>query len=73
MRSVDFDVCYPATDQEYESMGKNAVVMLTASSVSSSELPLEAAYVRMNGIRVPLQRLAVSTQARRSKRDRTRT
>jgi hypothetical protein len=59
IRRVDFDVCYPASDEEYRAMGKNAVVMLTADSVSSSELPLKTAYVISKGVRVPLQRLAV--------------
>ena len=58
-RRVTFDLCYPATDEEYRALGKNAVLMLTAASVSPSELPIKTAYVVSKSVRVPLQRLAV--------------
>lgn len=40
-------------------MGKNAVLMLEASSALPSELPLRSTYVVFNEVRVPLQRLAI--------------
>lgn len=59
VRGVSFDVCYPADEQEYDALGKNAVVMATAYTVLPSELPLRTAYVTSKGIRVPLQRIAI--------------
>lgn len=59
VRKVDFDLCWPATSEEYAGLGKNAVMMLTASSVIAGELPLRAAYIETKGVRVPLQRIAV--------------
>lgn len=57
-RGVDSDICYPATAQEYEALGKNAILMLTSSSVLATELPLRSAYLEVKGVRVPLQRIA---------------
>lgn len=59
IRSVDYDLCYPANSEEYEALGKNAVVMLTSSTAIGTELPLKSVYVLIKGIRVPLQRVAV--------------
>lgn len=39
IRSISFDLCLPADGAEYEKIGKNAVIMLTASTAISSELP----------------------------------
>jgi hypothetical protein len=58
IRQVHIDICLPATNDEYEGLGKNAIVMLTSSSAVSSELPLKSAYVEVNGVRVPLQKIA---------------
>lgn len=58
-REVGFDLCFPATAQEYAALGKNAIVMLKASSVLETELPLRTAYLIQRGVRIPLQRVAV--------------
>lgn len=57
-REITNDICFPATSDEYVAMGKNAILMLEASSVISSELPLRSVYVVSKGIRFPLQRIA---------------
>lgn len=58
IRSISFDLCLPADGAEYEKIGKNAVIMLTASTAISSELPLKSVFVEISGVRVPLQRIA---------------
>jgi hypothetical protein len=58
IRSIGFDLCLPADGAEYEKIGKNAVIMLTASTAISSELPLKSVFVEIGGVRIPLQRLA---------------
>jgi len=58
-RQVHSDLCYPASYQEYVRVGKYAIVMLEASTVISDELPIRAAYLIQNTVRVPLQRIAV--------------
>jgi hypothetical protein len=58
-REISFDVCFPATGQEYVALGKHAIVMLTSSSAISSELPLRSVYVMRSGVRVPLHRIAL--------------
>ena len=42
-RKVHFDLCFPASSEEYLGLGKNAIVMLEASSVNAAELPLRTA------------------------------
>ena len=59
VRLVHFDLCWPATNEEYEALGKNAVLMLTASSIFPSDLPLTSAYIQTEDVPVPLQRIAV--------------
>ena len=59
IRGVSSDLCYPATAEEYEAIGKNAVLMLKASSALSTELPLKSAYLEVKGLHVPLQRFAL--------------
>lgn len=58
-REVASDIALPADSAEYEALGKNAVLMLDASSVLASELPLRSAYVMVGDVRVPLQRVLV--------------
>ena len=58
-RRVQSDLCFPATDREYEAVGKNAVVMFVSTAALSSELPLKAAYLEIKGVRIPLQRVAI--------------
>jgi hypothetical protein len=57
-REIKNDICFPATSDEYVAMGKNAILMLEASSVISSELPLRSVYVVSKGVRFPLPRIA---------------
>lgn len=57
IRAVDYDLCLPATAEEYEAIGKNAVLRLSASSVLSTELPLQRVYLSTKGLKVPLRKL----------------
>lgn len=57
VREVSSDIALPADSEEYEALGKNAVLLLTAHSAQASELPLRSAYVAVGDIRVPLQRI----------------
>jgi hypothetical protein len=59
VRKVSSDIALPADSTEYEALGKNAVLMLTAQSALASELPLRSAYVVIGDVRVPLQRVTV--------------
>lgn len=59
IRQIHSDICFPATADEYEALGKNAILMLEADSVISTELPLRSAYVTHKGVRIPLQRIAL--------------
>lgn len=63
IRGVDTDICYPATAEEYASLGKNAILMLKSSSAISTELPLRTAYLVHRGVRIPLQRVALTGKA----------
>lgn len=56
-RGIDFDICYPANAAEYEALGKNAIIQVTASSAIATELPLRTAYLVTRGVRVALQRV----------------
>jgi hypothetical protein len=58
IRSIDFDICLPASSQEYEALGKNGVIKITADSAIRTELPLKSVFVRAKGLRIPLHRLA---------------
>lgn len=57
VRSIEFDLCLPATAQEYVALGKNAIIMLEASSAIETELPLKSVFVQVGEIRIPLQRI----------------
>ena len=59
IRLVHFDLCWPATDDEYRALGKHAILMLTASSVFATDLPLTSAYIETDDDAVPLQRIAL--------------
>jgi len=76
IRLVHFDLCWPASDEEYRALGKHAVLMLTASSVFPTDLPLASVYLQSDGATVPLQRIAMfdphqSKPAAQSKKTRT--
>ena len=58
IRDIAYDICFPATAEEYVAMGKHAILLTTASSAISTELPLKAVYVVQNGIRILLQKIA---------------
>lgn len=57
IRTVDTDICLPATAEEYEALGKNAILMLESSSAISTELPLRRVYAIHKGVRLPLHRI----------------
>lgn len=59
VRNVSYDIALPADSTEHEALGKNAVLMIEASTAFPSELPLRSTYVTTNEVRVPLQRIAV--------------
>lgn len=77
VRQASFDIALPADSAEYEQLGKNAVLMMEASSALAGELPLRSAYVVVNNIRVPLQRIialpAREVTERRGQQDETYT
>jgi len=58
-RGIDDDICFPADSDEYEALGKNAILKINAFSVISAELPLKSVYIIQNGIRYPLHRIAI--------------
>jgi hypothetical protein len=62
-RQADFDLCLPATAEEYEAIGKYAILRIEARSVLSTELPLRAAYLRLKDLSIPL-RLIVAFEKR---------
>lgn len=59
IREVNSDICFPATAEEYEALGKNAILMLRTSTAIATELPLKAVYVIYKGVRIPLHRIAL--------------
>jgi hypothetical protein len=59
IRLVHFDLCWPASDEEYRALGKHAILMLTASSMFATDLPLTLAYVETDDAATPLQRVAL--------------
>lgn len=59
IRGIDSDVALPRDADEYLALGKNAILMVTASSAISTELPLWSVYAQQNGVRVPLNRVLV--------------
>ena len=60
IRGIDTDICIPASSEEYEALGKHAIMMLRTSSAVSTELPLKSVYAMRNGVRIPLHRIAIS-------------
>jgi hypothetical protein len=59
IRLVNFDLCWPASDDEYRALGKHAILMLTASSNFATDLPLTSAYIETDESAMPLQRIAL--------------
>lgn len=57
IRGIDSDIAFPADAEEYMALGKNAVMMVKASSAVSTELPLWSVYAQYSGTRIPLQRV----------------
>ena len=57
IRGTNYDICFPANAPEYEALGKNAILMVRASSAISTELPLRSVYVTVKGLRTNLQRV----------------
>lgn len=55
-RSADYDLCFPENAEEYEALGKNAILRIEAASVLSTELPLRSAYFEIKGLTIPLHR-----------------
>lgn len=64
IRSIQADVCLPATPEEYQGLGKNAIIMLSAHSAISTELPLQSVFVEYLGVEVPLQHVGSLPVAR---------
>jgi hypothetical protein len=70
-REIEFDICFPATNEEYQALGKHAILELTTSSAIAAELPLKAVYAEMDGVRIPLQRIALLRKVMPTDRDYT--
>jgi hypothetical protein len=62
IRQVESDICFPATAEEYDRLGGNAILMLNASSAVSTELPLKSVYVLRTGVRIQLQKVDAVTK-----------
>lgn len=71
-RTIDGDIAYPATSDEYDALGKNAVLMVDASSVVASELPLRSVYAVVNGVRIPLRRIMLGDKRYNEEEQHTR-
>lgn len=56
-RSASYDLCFPANAEEYEALGKNAILRIEAASALSTELPLKSAYFEIKGLTIPLHRI----------------
>lgn len=59
IRTVNSDLCYPASAEEYEALGKNGVIRLDATSAIATELPLKSVYLEAKGLRIPLRRIVM--------------
>ena len=59
IRSVHIDIAFPATSEEYEAIGKYAVLMLESKSAIGSELPLRSVYLQIDTVNFPLRRIAL--------------
>jgi hypothetical protein len=46
-RYGEFDIAYPASEEEYCILGSHGIVMVTAISDTSSELPIESVYFKV--------------------------
>jgi hypothetical protein len=57
VRQISNDICLPATAEEYEELGKHAILALDSTSVISTELPLRSVYVIYKDVRIPLQKI----------------
>ncbi len=58
VRQISIDICLPATAEEYEQLGKHAIVALDSTSAISTELPLRSVYLMHKGVRIQLQKIA---------------
>jgi hypothetical protein len=72
IRQVDSDICLPATAEEYEALGKNAILMLDSCSAISTELPLRGVYAVYKNIRIQLHRVLLLDKAAEDDGSRTR-
>ncbi len=57
IRSASYDLCLPARAEEYEALGKHAILRIEARSAIATELPLKAVYVAVGGIPVAFRRI----------------
>ncbi len=65
---VLYDIGYPRDDQEYNALDGHAVILLTALAHEREELPLQRAYVLLEGREIELKqlRLVLAEQSARS-------
>lgn len=71
IRQIHTDICFPATSEEYEALGKNAILMLESSSAVGTELPLRSVYAMRKGVRIPLYRVYLLAKRQNAAGDRT--
>jgi hypothetical protein len=71
VREIHTDICFPATSEEYEALGKNAILMLDSSSAVGTELPLRSVYAMRKGVRIPLYRVYLLGKQHNAAGDRT--
>jgi len=60
IRSASYDLCLPATAEEYEALGKHAILRIEARSAIATELPLKAAYVSVGGFPILFRRIILA-------------
>ena len=58
LRTVSFDYFYPATPREYQALGGNGVLQLSAVARNPKDLPVKRAVLRFGGKDVVLQPIA---------------
>ncbi|HEY3798377.1 MAG TPA: hypothetical protein VGL58_08485 [Caulobacteraceae bacterium] len=57
-RNAHSDIALPRDSDEYDSLGKNAVLMIEANSFDRNELPISRTYVDTNGVKISLRGIA---------------
>jgi len=57
LRGIDYDICFPNSPEEYEKLGKNAIILIKASAAVSTELPIKSTYIAYGGEKFNLHKI----------------